>query len=420
MKTVVIGGGLAGVQSAYFLMKDGHQVTLLERNDELGAEASFANGGLLTPSHAAPWNSPGIFETLFSSLGKQDASIHVKVSAIGQYLGWGARFIRNSTRKRYFRTIERNFALARYSQNCFHQICADVPLKFFHARGGSMMIYRSMTSFNATKERFSELGRLGMQTRICTGPELVELEPALEASETSLVGGVYFGEDEHGDAHQFTQSLAGHVKQAGVNILSNTKVVGFERTGAKIGCVLTNAGRIEADAFIVAAGHWSTDLLRGLGISLPVRPVKGYSITYNLPDWKKGPNLPVVDDELHVAVTPMGNKVRLVGTAEFCGYDPEINPARIDLVRRSGLEIYPQLEAVIDGKEPELEWGGHRPMTPDCLPILGKCGFDNLYLNTGHGYLGWTTGSGTSQAVADLVAGRTPGLKMADYALNRF
>lgn len=420
MKILVIGGGLAGVQTAYFLLQDGHQVTLVERRENFSLETSFANGGLITPSHAAPWNSPGIIKTLLSSIGKKDASIYVRLSALGQYLGWGRQFVRNSTRTRYNRTIERNFALAHYSQHCFHNLLSNVPLEFSHAKSGSIMTYTTQSNFEAAKVRFNELKRHGVPMQICSPDDLISLEPALSSSRPTIVGGVYYQDDEHGNAREFTQSLGQYLANNGVEMRLGVHVDGFLKKEQKITGIKTDKGDLLADRIVVAAGHWSANLLKGLGINLPVRPVKGSSLTYHLPDWTDAPKIPVVDDDAHVAVTPIGEHIRIVGTAEFSGYDPEVRPERMSLLRRSGIAIYPQLKEIIANIEPALEWSGHRPMTPDCMPILGASGYDNLYLNTGHGYLGWTTGTGTSQAVADMIAGRETGLEVGNYSLNRF
>ena len=420
MKVLVIGGGLAGVQTAYYLLKDGNQVTLVERREDFALETSFANGGLITPSHAAPWNSPGIFKTLASSIGKKDASIYVKLSALGQYFGWGRQFVRNSTRTRYNRTIARNFALARYSQRCFHDLLTQVPLDFTHAQNGSMMIYSTRASFESAKSRFGELERQGVDIRICSPSDLVALEPALKATHQSIAGGVFYQGDEHGNAREFTQSLAKYLGENGVDIRTGVRVTGFLKDSNKIIGIQSDEGNLTADRVVVAAGHWSANLLKGLGINLPVRPVKGSSLTYHLPNWSNAPEIPVVDDDAHVAVTPLAKSVRIVGTAEFSGYDPEVKPQRMAMLKRAGIAIYPQLAEQIEGLKPELEWSGHRPMTPDCMPIFGRCDYENLYLNTGHGYLGWTTGTGTSQAIADMIAGRTPELNLAHYSLERF
>ena len=420
MKTIVIGGGLAGVQTAYFLLQEGHDVTLVDRAKGFALETSFANGGMISPASINPWNSPGIFKTLLNSVGKKDASIHVKFGALGQYLGWGRQFIRNSTQKRYQRTLERNFALAQYSLKCFSQLRNDVPLDFFHGANGMMMVFGSKASYLSGQKLFNDLTHYGIKAQQCSASEVVNIEPSLAPNKKNLIGGVFFPEDEHGNAREFTQSLARYLENNCVEMCLGVKVNGFIATGSTISGIKTDAGDMLADNIVVAAGMWSTELLKTLGISLPIRPVKGSSLTYNLPDWKSGPKMPVIDDDAHVVVTPLGHSIRIAGTAEFCGYDPVVRPERMDLLRRSCLKIFPELEHILAGVEAELEWSGHRPMTPDCMPILGKCGYENLYLNTGHGYLGWTTGTGTSRAVVDMIVGRDSELKMKNYGLARF
>ncbi len=420
MKTIVIGGGLVGVQTAYFLLQDGHEVTLVERAEGFALETSFANGGMISPASVNPWNSPGIFNTLLNSVGKEDAAIHVKFSALGQYIGWGRQFIRNSTPKRYHRSIERNFVLADYNLQCFSQIRKDVPLDFFHAANGMMLVFGTASGAVHGRKLYDDLSGHGVKAQLMSTNEVVGIEPSLGANSHNLSGGVYFPDDEHGNAREFTQSLALYLAENGVKMHTGVDVSGFISAGSTISGIHTNKGDMLADNIVVAAGQWSTELVKKLGVSIPIRPVKGSSLTYNLPDWKNGPKMPVIDDDMHVVVTPIGNLMRVAGTAEFCGYDPVVRPERMSLLRRSCIKMFPELEELLEGREPELEWSGHRPMTPDCLPILGKCGFDNLYLNTGHGYLGWSTGTGTSRAVADMIVGRKPKVHMANYELSRF
>lgn len=420
MKTIVIGGGIAGVQTAYFLLQDGHEVTLVERAEGFALETSFANGGMISPASVNPWNSPGIFRTLLNSVGKEDGAIHVKFSALGQYIGWGSQFVRNSTQKRYHRSIERNFAMAHYSLQCFSQLRNEVPLDFFHAANGMMMVFGTEAGTIHGRKLYNDLSKHGVKAQIMDTNDVVSIEPSLAANRQNLRGGVYFPEDEHGNAREFTQSLARHLEAQGVAMRTGIDVTGFISSGSTISGIHTNEGDMLADNIVVAAGQWSTELVKKLGVSIPIRPVKGSSLTYDLPDWKNGPKMPVIDDDMHVVVTRMGDTMRVAGTAEFCGFDPVVRPERMDLLRRSCIKMFPDLKELLEGREPELEWSGHRPMTPDCLPILGKCGFDNLYLNTGHGYLGWSTGTGTSRAVADMIVGRKPKVDMANYGLDRF
>ncbi len=420
MKVIVIGGGLAGIQVAYFLNEDGHDVTVLERREAVSRETSFANGGLITPSHAAPWNSPGILGTLIRSIGRRDASIYVRLGSLSQYIGWGLQFVRNSAPGRFNRTIELNARLARYSQKCLHHICDRVSADFAHERRGTIMVYRNAPAFLKARHHVAEMSVYGIRAEILSSAELIKYEPALSDVSSNLAGGIYYPDDEHGNAAVYVAALARHLVSAGVLIRLAQTVRGFETKGRHVSGVVTDKEVIQADAVVVAAGHWSAPMMRDLGQSLPIRPVKGTSITYSMTGWKEAPRLPVVDDEQHVGVTPLGADVRIVGTAEFCGDDTVVRPERIALLKRMAVALYPSMADLFSTREPILEWSGLRPMTPDCLPILGRCSWDNVFLNTGHGYLGWTTGAGTARMVADLVSGREPALRVADFGIGRF
>lgn len=419
-KAVVIGAGLAGLQTARFLQNDGLDVTVVERRDGVALETSFANGGLVTPSHSAPWNSPGIFRTLLSSLNDESAALYLKASAIPSYFFWGLKFLRASTPARYFRTIERNSRLAHYSQDILNGLVESLDLHFDSDRRGTIMFYRSQPAFDRVKAINERVAASGVRVDVCTADDLVRIEPALGAIGGQLSGGFYYPGDQHGDAHLFCKALAEKMRDAGIKLRFSETVTGFETSGARVTGVVTDKEVIRADVVVMAAGFWSAEASRGLGLSLPIKPVKGYSVTFDLPDTAEGPSIPVVDDESHIGLTPLGSRIRFVGTAEFSGYSPEINPARIDNLRRAALATYPALAPVINGTHPVSTWCGHRPMTPDCLPLIGQAGPENLYLNTGHGYLGWTTASGTSRAVADLILGKEPGLAVDDYRLKRF
>jgi D-amino-acid dehydrogenase len=420
MRVIVIGGGLAGIQVAYFLNEDGHEVTVLERREAVARETSFANGGLITPSHATPWNSPGILGTLIRSIGRQDAPIYVRFGSLPQYIGWGLRFVRNSVPARFNQTIALNARLARYSQKCLHQICDRVSPDFAHERRGTIMVYRSAPAFLNARRHVAEMSAHGIRFEILSSAELVKHEPALSGVHSNLAGGIYYPDDEHGNAALYVEALASHLASAGVAIRLGRSVRGFERTSRRVSGVVTDKEVFPADAIVVAAGHWSAPMTRDLGLSLPIRPVKGTSITYSMIGWAEAPVLPVVDDERHVGITPLGADIRIVGTAEFSGDDTAVRPERIALLKRTAVALYPSMANLFTTRQPILEWSGLRPMTPDCLPILGRCGWDNVFLNTGHGYLGWTTGAGTARMVADLVGGSESALRIADYGMERF
>ncbi len=417
---IVVGAGLAGLQTAWFLSQEGWSVTVLERREGVALETSFANGGLITPSHAAPWNSPGILRTLLSSLNDETAALYLKTSAIPQYFSWGLKFLRNSNKSRFFRTIERNGRLARYSQDQLNKIVGSLGIPFDGANRGTIMYYRNTASYERAKTVNSAMSDAGVPVQFCSTHDIVGLEPALHSIQDKISGGFYYPADQHGDAHLFCRALAKQLEEHGVQFRFNEPVTDFNLSGSRITQVVTSKQRYDADQIILAAGLWSTEIGKKLRLRLPIQPVKGYSVTYDLQGFSGTPSIPVVDDELHVGLTPLGQRMRFVGTAEFSGFSPDINPVRVNNLRKTALAIYPDMEPYLTQNRQISAWCGHRPMTPDCLPVVGQFGPENLYLNTGHGYLGWTTTSGTSRAISDLIVGRQPKINSADYGLARF
>jgi D-amino-acid dehydrogenase len=264
------------------------------------------------------------------------------------------------------------------------------------------------------------MARHEIKGQILNVEQLVQQEPALRASISELVGGIYYEGDEHGNAASYVSDLAGKLEQDGVTVKLGCEITGFVREGGAITHVKTDDEILDCDAVVIAAGNVSRSLVQSLGLSLPIQPVKGNSITYDASSWEQAPKIPVVDDAYHIAVTPLGDTVRIVGTAEFCGADTTVRPERMELLRRSALKLYPEISEVLENQKPLQEWAGLRPMTPDCLPILGQAGADNLYLNTGHSYLGWTTAAGTARMIADAISNRQSGLDISPYELSRF
>lgn len=419
-KAVIIGAGLAGLQTAVFLIREGLDVTVLERREGPALETSFANGGLITPSHSVPWNSPGIFRILLSSIGNPSSAIYVKASAIPQYMSWGLNFIRNSTPGRFRQTIERNARLGNFAQDQYAALREELDIAMDGGSLGTIMMYRDANSFGNADTANKIVQKSGIDVERCSASDLVRLEPALAEVEDELAGGYYYHGDQHGDAHQFCNFLAKDLTAKGAHLRFCQTVTDIETSGDRITGVVTQSDRYSADVVVLAAGFWSRELGRKLRLRLPIKPVKGYSVTYDVQGWNGAPKIPVVDDSQHIAMTPLGDRIRFVGTAEFSGYSPGIDPARIENLRRSAYATYPQLRTFLEEAEPMTTWYGHRPMTPDCLPIIGQLGPQNLFLNTGHGYLGWTTACGTSRAVSDLIVGRKPALQVADYRPDRF
>lgn len=419
MRLAVIGGGLIGAATALALARRNHSVVLFERLPQLAGEASHANGGLLTPSQGDPWNAPGILGVLLRSLGKEDAAVLLRLRAIPRLARWGLRFLSNAKPATYHATTEAQTRLAVYSHQRLAALTAEFGLAYDLSTVGTLKVYRDPAALEHAAGLAKLVQPLGVPFRRLAPSQLTEVEPALTYAAGGLVGGLHFPEDRAGDARLFTLALAEAATAAGVEIRAGTSVTGFERREGRIAAVLTATGRESVEGVVLCGGVGSPALARKLGFRLPIAPVKGYSITFDGRGQPGLPTQPVVDDGRHIAVTPLGRRLRFVGTAEFTGEDRTINPARIANLVKTAEGLYPQLKEALQGQE-GFPWACLRPMTPDCLPVLGASPVANLWINAGHGYLGWTTGAGAAEAVADLVSGERPALDLAPYGLGRF
>ncbi|MGH8185136.1 MAG: FAD-dependent oxidoreductase, partial [Steroidobacteraceae bacterium] len=340
--------------------------------------------------------------------------------ALPHLLGWGARFIRNSSPARFAANLRHNLRLAQYSLAVLRQISQNISVSYDQTSVGTLMIFRSREGFEAAARRNQELQPLGL----CAEPvsdrdRLIDLEPALQSIGSQLLGGIYYRNDRSGDARLFSLALAGHAQQLGVRFLFNTEVIGVSASRNRITSVATAAEELVADAYVIAAGAGSTSLLRSIRINLSMAPAKGYSITIARSEQHTPPRMPVVDHDLHAAVTPMGQSLRVAGTAEFDGLRSHIRPARVQTLVRLFQRLYPN-HPIPKDRCALSEWTGFRPMSADGVPIIGRTRIDNLYLNTGHGHLGWTLAAGSGRALSDLISGGNPQIDVAPYALRRF
>jgi D-amino-acid dehydrogenase len=418
MRVLVIGSGLLGVSSAWFLAREGCEVTVVDALDGAAQGTSFANAGMLTPSMADPWNSPGILWHLLRWLGRDDAPFLVRPSALPAMLGWGLSFVAHSTPTRQRASMDANLRLAAYSLATLRELRAALKLSYDERSHGTIKVFRDRKALDDAAARAATLAGLGLEVRVVTPAEAVALEPALAPVRERLVGAVHCPADESGDAHAFTLALAAHARAAGVRFEYGRAITGFEHAGGRINAAFAGDERLEAEQFVVAAGAGSPQVLRALGVGLPVRPVKGYSITLPTAHWAGAPRMPVIDDALHAAATPLGARLRVAGTAEIAGYDTSVRPERIENLFGLLLGLFPEFPQPLDraGAQP---WAGLRPMSPDGVPRIGRLAFDNLFVNTGHGHLGWTLAAGSGALLADLMLGRPPQVAPEPYAPNR-
>jgi D-amino-acid dehydrogenase len=418
VKALIIGSGLIGTASAYFLSRRGWEVTVLDRQDGPAQETSFANGSLLTPSMPEPWNAPGSWRVLLKSLGRSDSPLQLRWKALPQLAGWGTGFMRNSSAARYERNSVKNLKLALHSLEVLASIRQETGIEYGCVSHGSLRVIRDPATLERALVWAEQLRGEGLTFRCLRSDEMVAMEPALAPIAGQLAGGIHYPADEIGNAYKFTVALADHARRRGVEFRFGTPVTGIEVRQGKAAAVLSGADRFTADCYIVAAGSYSPLLLKQLAVHVPVRPAKGYSITFERPQLDPPLRMPVADDDFHAVVVPLENVIRVAGTAEFTGYDLSLPEARIQNLVTLVKQVLPKGGFERSQAKP---WCGLRPMSVDGVPIIGKTPIGNLWLNTGHGHLGWTMAAGSGQLLSDLVTG-SPAAKLNpdEYALARF
>ncbi len=417
MKILIIGAGLIGVTTAHFLKLRGHDVSVMDRQDGPGAETSFANGSLLTPSMPEPWNAPGCWRGLITSLARSNAPLQLRLHALPGLLGWGLKFLKNSNPARFEANASSNLRLARSSLQLMQSLRQKTGIKYAAIARGSLKVFRNPAALTHALIAADRLSREGLNFRRLTRNETIETEPGLAAIADQLNGGIYYGDDETGDAYRYCVALTEFARAQAVEFSFGTNVTALEVNLGRVTAVRTTEARWVADQYIVAAGSYSTPLLRPLGLQLPVQPAKGYSVTFDSIRDGSALKIPVVDDQMHAAVVPVGDAIRVAGTAEFAGYDLTLRPERVRNLIRLAQALLPRV-----GIEPARakSWCGLRPMSADGVPIIGPTSISNLWLNTGHGHLGWTMAAGSGHLLAQLISGENPTIDPAPYALSRF
>ena len=416
--TVIVGGGLAGITTLYELISKGQSVLLLEARDDVAHGASYANGGMLTASMPDPWNGPGVGRHLFSSLFDPKAAMKLHIRTIPDLMFWGLRFLRNSTRARHRRAILANYALAAYSVEETRKLVGSVVPSDLLSSNGALKIFASEKPFQAQYKIARLLQEQGLEFKELTPDEVVALEPNLESSKSSIHKGLYYPNDMTGDAHEFCKLLADAATKSGAQINTSVKVWRVVTENGAVSGVTSSAGSIQAKNVVIAAGDGSPALTKPLGIHVPIKPAKGYSATIDMSSWNERPTMAIIDDAMHAAITPLGGKLRVVGTAEFAGHDHSISQPRIDNLYELFGRVYPHLKQSLD-RSSAVPWAGLRPMTADGVPIIGETETKGLWLNSGHGHLGWTMAVGSSHLLSALMLEKTPPVEPGHYALDR-
>jgi len=418
MKIIIIGAGVIGSTTAYYLAKSGHDIEEIDRQEGPALETSFANAGMLTPSMADPWNAPGIFKTLVSTIGNPHSPFLLRLKALPSLLGWGVSFLNNSREKLYIENIHRSADLSWYSVKLLDELRKKLNIKYDQITTGSIKVFRDMESLEKLARLSEHLIPHGMTYEVLKGNDLLKAEPSLEPVIDKLAGGVHFPDDQAGNAYKFTCEIEKEAMKLGAKFNYGVRVEKIIKKHNDISAVRTSAGDMTADKYILCAGSYSTPLAKSIGINIPVRPAKGYSITVPLNGWNGGPRMPIIDDGFHAAISPLGDVLRIAGTAEFSGLDQSLTSDRLANMYDLLSEIYPDFAPYFD-KDKVTEWAGLRPISVDGSPYLGKTDVANLLVNTGHGPLGWTMAAGSAKMLTDIIDGNEPALDPKKYSLNR-
>jgi len=401
---------------AYYLARAGHEVQVVDRQPGPALETSYANAGEVSPGYSAPWAGPGVPIKAIKWLLMHHSPLVIKPMLDLAMWRWSLSMLRNCTAARYRVNKGRMVRLAEYSRDCLQALRADIGIEYDERTQGTLQLFRTQKQLDGTAEDINILNEYGVPYQLLDRTGYLEYEPALADVQHKFVGALRLPGDETGDCFKFTNSLAQKAKELGVEFNFGVDIKALERNGNAITGVRTGNGLLTADRYVLALGSYSTPMLKPLGIHIPVYPVKGFSITVPITDASKAPESTIMDESYKVAVTRLGDRIRVGGTAQLSGYDLHLDESRRDTLNFVVSDLFPQ-----GGDLSRAEfWTGLRPMTPDGTPIIGDTPYDNLLLSTGHGTLGWTMAAGTGRVMADLISGKSPEIDMEGLSVARF
>lgn len=412
---LVLGGGIVGVTTAYFLIKRGFQVTLIEQNPDVGDMTSKANAGLVSAGCSQPWNAPNIPLTVLKTLGRSDSPYAIRLKAFPGIIPWGIRFMLQCRASAYAASCRTSVELVEYSLSQLRELVANETFDYDRQQNGVLKYFEDAGALAQDTRNTEALAEAGLAFQPLSRDETIALEPTLGRHYSRVAGGLYFPHDESGDSSRFAKALAEICRRMGTRILTDTRIDKVHTGAGRITGVTTSRGDLTADSYVLCTGARAADFGAMLNLNLPVYPVKGYSVTIDTDGDIELPQVPFLDWGRKICVTRFGNRIRAAGTAEFIGHDTSPTPSRLEHLHRNLVELFPALE----GSTEVRNWAGLRPVTPDGLPILGESPIDNLFLNVGHGPQGWGLSCGCAAVVADVVSGAQPGIKLNGLTYNR-
>lgn len=415
MRVVVLGSGVVGVTSAYYLARAGHEVTVIDRESGPALDTSFANAGQISPGYASPWAAPGVPLKAVKWMFQKHAPLAIRLDGTRFQLQWMWQMLQNCTAGRYAVNKGRMVRLAEYSRDCLQALRAETGIEYEGRQGGTLQVFRTQQQLEGAAKDITVLKDANVPYELLSPEELSRAEPALAAVSHKLTGGLRLPGDETGDCQLFTTRLAALAGELGVRFRYNTAIDGLAVAGGRIAGVQCGSELVRADAFVVALGSYSTKLLSGI-VKIPVYPLKGYSITAPIVDAKAAPVSTVLDETYKIAITRFDDRIRVGGMAEIVGFDKRLRDARRETLEMCVNDLFPGGGDTSNA----TFWTGLRPMTPDGTPVVGRTPMPNLFLNTGHGTLGWTMSCGSGQLLADLMSGKQPAIRADDLSVHRY
>ncbi|PSN08195.1 D-amino acid dehydrogenase [Siccibacter turicensis] len=416
MRVVVLGSGVVGVTTAWYLRQAGHDVTVVDRADGSAMETSAANAGQISPGYAAPWAAPGVPLKAIKWMFQRHAPLAIGLDGSAFQLRWMWQMLRNCDMRHYQENKGRMVRLAEYSRDCLKTLRSETGIQYEGRQGGTLQLFRTAQQYENAAKDIAVLEEAGVPWQLLESHRLAEAEPALAAVANKLTGGLRLPNDETGDCQLFTQRLAKMAEEAGVVFRYNTPVERLLYEGQNIyGVKCANNEVIKADGYVMAFGSYSTAMLKGI-VDIPVYPLKGYSLTIPIADESGAPVSTVLDETYKIAITRFDNRIRVGGMAEIVGFNTALLQPRRETLEMVVRDLYPRGGHI----EQATFWTGLRPMTPDGTPIVGRTPYKNLWLNTGHGTLGWTMACGSGQLLSDVISGRTPAIPFEDLSVARY
>ncbi len=415
MRVIILGSGVIGVTTAWYLAEAGHEVIVLDRQPGPALETSYANAGQVSPGYASPWAAPGVPLKALKWMLRRHAPLFIKPDGSWQQVRWMWQLLKQCTPARYEQNKARMVRLAEYSRDCLDQLRADTGIEYEGRQRGTLQLFRTQEQLDAAVRDIEVLRFAHVPFELLPSSLLTKAEPALERVKHKLTGGLWLPHDETGDCHLFTTHLADMAAAKGVQFRYGQEITGLDIESDNINSVVVNGERLQADAYVVALAAYSTDILKGV-LDVPVYPVKGYSITVPIIDEASAPVSTVLDETYKTAVTRFDDRIRVGGMAELVGFNRRLSPRREGTLKLIVDDLFP---GAADLSQTNF-WTGLRPMTPDGTPIVGNTPIPNLYLNTGHGTLGWTMACGSAKLLTDIISGSTPDIRHDDLGMRRY